>query len=111
MSSSLLNQFAYTYTDKHRSELKKYTDVKKFNSQFNDKIFEEFVAYASTKNVKATKEEIQKSGEYIGVHLKALVARQLWRDQGYFTVISATDKAIQKALSILGNYEKLLSKK
>jgi carboxyl-terminal processing protease len=111
LSSSLLNQFAYTYTDKHRSELKKYTDVKKFNSQFNDKIFEEFVAYASTKNVKATKEEIQKSGEYIGVHLKALVARQLWRDQGYFTVISATDKAIQKALSILGNYEKLLSKK
>jgi carboxyl-terminal processing protease len=111
LSSSLLNQFAYTYTDKHRSELKKYTDVKKFNSQFNDNIFEEFVAYASTKNVKATKEEIQKSGEYIGVHLKALVARQLWRDQGYFTVISATDKAIQKALSILGNYEKLLSKK
>jgi len=111
LSNNMLNQFAYTYTDKHRPDLKKYVDARQFNSRFGDKIFDEFVAYTLSKNVKASKEEIQKSREYIGVHLKALVARQLWRDQGYFTIISATDKSIQKALSILGNYEKLLSKK
>ncbi len=111
LSNNLLNQFSYTYTDKHRLELKKYVDAKQFNKQFNDKIFDEFVSYTLTKNVVAGKGEIDRSREYIGTHLKALVARQLWRDQGYFTVISTTDKTIQKALSVLGNYEKMLSKK
>ena len=111
LSNNLLNQFSYTYTDKHRLELKKYVDAKQFNKQFNDKIFDEFVSYTLTKNVVAGKGEIDRSREYIGTHLKALVARQLWRDQGYFTIISTTDKTIQKALSVLGNYEKMLSKK
>lgn len=111
LSNNLLNQFAYTYTDKHRGELKKYTDAKQFNAQYNAKVFDEFITYALAKNVKATKPEIDKSANYIGTHLKALIARQLWRDQGYFTVISSTDRTIQKALSIFGNYEKMLSKK
>lgn len=109
LSRNLLNQFAYSYTDMHRASLKAYKNPKQFSTQFHTDLMPEFVAYVKGKDVKITPAELSRSGQYINVHLKALVARQLWRDQGYFTVISATDKPIQKALDVLGNYEKLLS--
>ncbi len=109
LSSNLLNQFAYSYTDKHRIELKKYTNAKQFNAQFSEHLFTEFLTYTKTMDIKFTAQEINRSAQYINSHLKALIARQLWRDQGYFTVISSTDKPIQKALNVLGNYEKALT--
>lgn len=111
LSANLVNQFAYFYTDKHRNELKKYTDVKMFNATFHTDLFEEFIMYVQTKNIKSTAADVARSKEYIQIHLKALVARQLWRDLGYFTVISTTDKAIIKGLNALNDYEKLVNKK
>jgi carboxyl-terminal processing protease len=111
LANNLLNQFAYMYTDQHRTELKKYADPRQFNARFTTDLFSEFVGYARSKNIQATPQEINKARTYIGSHLKALVARQLWRDAGYFTVISSTDRSIQKALDIMRDYDKLLSKK
>ena len=92
-------------------ELKKYTDVKMFNATFHTDLCEEFIMYVQTKNIKSTAADVARSKEYIQIHLKALVARQLWRDLGYFTVISTTDKAIIKGLNALNDYEKLVNKK
>lgn len=111
LSENLLNQFTYSYTDHHRTELKKYTGVKDFNSRFNEKIFDEFLDYAQSKGIQGSSGEVKRTENYIGSHLKALIARQLWRDQGYYGVISGTDKTIQKALHILSGYEQYLSKK
>jgi hypothetical protein len=38
-----------------------------------------------------------------------MIARQVWRDEGYFTVLSSEDKMIRKAIETFSsNYDKLL---
>jgi len=111
LSTNLIGQFAYSYTDSHRDQLNKFANSFEFNKNFNTNLTNEFINYAAAKNVIPSKDDLQRSSEYINIHLKALVARQLWRDQGYFTVINTTDRTVQKALNVLGNYEKILSKK
>lgn len=111
LSAGLLNQFAYTYVDGHRKQLKAYPDVQAFNNRFNEDLFTQFAAYAGAKGVKGTDKEMQRSKEFINRQLKALVARQLWRDMGYFTVTNTYDRTVQKALNALNNYDQLLRAK
>ena len=35
--------------------------------------------------------------------IKAGLARQVWRNEGYFEVLNTADNAIKKALEVLGN--------
>ncbi|MFI5222384.1 MAG: S41 family peptidase [Bacteroidia bacterium] len=111
LSNGWLSQFAYAYNDKHRKALKKFKNETEFSKGFSENLVNEFVLYAKTKNLIPEKEEIKRSSEYIGIHLKALVARQIWRDQGYFTVLNSTDKTVKKALQALENYESILNRK
>lgn len=110
-SEGLLNQFAYTYVDNHRKQLKSYAHVDDFNKRFNEDLFAQFVMYAEGKGIKGTPNDLKRSGQFINRQLKALVARQLWRDMGYFTVSNTHDRTLQKALSVLNNYDQLLKAK
>lgn len=108
LSAGLLNQFAYTYVDSHRKALKRYTDVRMFNTQFNDNLFLAFTAYASQKGITGKPKELELAKPYINRQLKALIARQLWRDNGYFTVVNSYDKTVEKALEAIQKYNTLL---
>jgi carboxyl-terminal processing protease len=108
LSAGLLNQFAYTYVDSHRKELKKYTDVSVFNKQFNEDVFTSFVQYALQKGITGKPKELGLAKMYINRQLKALIARQLWRDNGYFTVVNSYDKTVEKALDAIQKYNTLL---
>jgi carboxyl-terminal processing protease len=108
LSAGLLNQFAYTYVDSHRKALKRYTDVRMFNTQFNDNLFLAFTAYASQKGISGKPKELELAKPYINRQLKALIARQLWRDNGYFTVVNSYDKTVEKALEAIQKYNTLL---
>jgi carboxyl-terminal processing protease len=44
-----------------------------------------------------------KEKESIINQVKAAIARQLWRSEGYFETINATDETVKKAISILDN--------
>lgn len=98
MSLSLLNRFAANYLDLHRSELMKYESAKSFNEGFQKNLLNEFVLFASQNNLERREDDIQRSGKYLTQTIKALIARGLWRDNGYFTVMNTSDRVLQKAL-------------
>lgn len=108
LSAGLLNQFSYTYVDSHRKELKKYTNVMMFNTQFKEDLFEQFTQYAAQKGINGKASDLVLARVYINRQLKALVARQLWRDNGYFTVVNSYDKTVEKALESIRKYNTLL---
>ncbi len=109
LSEGLLNQFAYTYVDGHRKELKRYTDVKVFSLGFREDLFSSFTQYAAQKGIKGTPSELATARLYINRQLKALVARQLWRDNGYYMVVNSYDKTVEKALEAIQKYNTLLN--
>jgi carboxyl-terminal processing protease len=110
LSLGLLNQFAYSYVDDHRSELKKYTDIESFYNGFNENLVTDFTRVALAKGIKSTPAEQQHVNAFISRQLKALIARQLWRDNGYYYVTNRFDPAVTKALETFNTYDQYLRK-
>lgn len=101
--TGLIQQFALTYADKQREKLKKYASFENFNSTFKitDVMLEELFAFAEKNKVKRNAKEAQQSKALISLYLKANIARNIWRNDGYYPVVNSNDKAFQKAVEIL----------
>lgn len=112
ISKGLIGKFAYEYLDAHRKEI---TSIKQLNSfvqgyHFSNKVYDDFISFAIKNEVQMpSKEDKARSEKFVKLQLKALVARQIWRDQGFFAVVQTEDKAIAAALNALNNNQALLA--
>jgi carboxyl-terminal processing protease len=106
-SKGLITEFAYSYLDNNRKLFKKYKSFDEYNRSFNidEKIMSEFVAYAEKNGVRSNEKEIKVSSEVITTQLKALIARQVWKNEGFYAVIHRLDKTLAKALDLLEKKE------
>lgn len=110
LEAGLLNQFAFSYVDGNRKALSKFGNPAAFQEKFKLNLVPLFVDFAQSKGIVPSNYAlIKQATPYLEKQLKALVARQLWRDMGYFTVINASDITIQQALKSFTNYNQLLS--
>ncbi|MFM8433011.1 MAG: S41 family peptidase [Bacteroidota bacterium] len=98
----LVSQFAYDYLDKHRSDFSKFKDFDQFNGgfQINASIYSQFVQYARGNGVVA-KDGVDNSQQLICNQLKALIARQLWKNDGFYPIIHLQDATFRQAVSRL----------
>lgn len=110
VSAGLINQFAYDYVDRNRTKLKRFATVMDFKNQFSEDLFTAFVAYCKSKGVSGNFADIRRAQPYISRQLKALIARQIWRDTGYFAITNSYDQTILKAIKVFPNYNQLLRK-
>jgi carboxyl-terminal processing protease len=106
----LANQFAFEYVDNNRDKMKQFKNFSDFNKNFSvtDKMFEDFVKFSERNGVKTDFSGINKSGKLIRLRIKAHVARQLWKNEGYFPIIHSIDNAFQKALEVLNDKKGLV---
>jgi carboxyl-terminal processing protease len=99
--SPVFQNFAFDFLSDKRSTWQTVSD---FNSKFNvsPELLNRFVIYAE-KNFKIRKSEsgLNLSRNLIKQTIKAEIARHLWMEQGYYSIISNYDKEIQKALNHL----------
>jgi len=102
-SRGLINQFAYNYLDKNRSAFEKFKTFDEFNSQFttNDQIFDQFLSFAGKNGVPLDDKGANISGAIIRVQIKALIARQIWKNDGFYPVVHTLDVALRKALNMV----------
>ena len=105
VTGGILSQFAYDYVDKNRKLLATFDDFNEFNSKFfvSDKLYASFVEYAVGRKAENDETGIKRSAEKIMLNLKALIARQLWKSEGYFPVINSEDATMKKAIDILSH--------
>lgn len=103
LSQNLINRFAAQYADKNRVTLKKYTSAADFERMFNEDVVSELIQFASQNGVQPV--QWNKSiALYLNLQVKAVVARQIWRDEGYYRVQATRDPMMQKALLTLQKY-------
>ncbi len=101
LNKGVFNQYVLTYTDKHRAELaSKYPDFATFDKNFvtDNNFINNFVKYGEKSGVKKDDKALAISGNYIRNELKALVARQLFQNDGFFQVVNESNNMYQKAL-------------
>jgi carboxyl-terminal processing protease len=100
-----LNQFAITYSDNERNTLKKYASAIDFKNHFeiNETLFKQFLVYAQKDSIKAaTEKELAASQKTLVQQLKALIARSIWRNEGFYSVMNEGDNSIEAAIRELG---------
>lgn len=101
--NGIIHDFAFAYADKERNELKKFNSADQYNRTFeiSPKIITDFIEYANTKGVKPNQKQFDYSESIIKLQLKALIARNIWSNEGFYTVIEKEDVMIKKALELL----------
>ena len=100
--SNTLNDFVYNYFIRHKEELKKYPSAVAFAQQFQQEeaLWSELVAFAAKDSINlqhvpaADKANAQR-------RIKALIARQPWRTEGFYQVLNISDPTVRKALEVL----------
>lgn len=112
-TQSLLSRFAYNYIDKNRKNLTvRYASAAAFTVSFevDQGMWDRFVAFAQANSkTPFASADIRASEKQVKLMLKAFIARQIWRDEGYYTVLNGEDHMVRKALEALGKgYGELL---
>lgn len=94
-----LYQFAFSYTDKNRTELKKYKDWKSMEKHLDSQnLLSQFVTYAQSKGIKPKPGEIKKSSALMLIRLKAYISRNILGDQGFYPILFKDDPAVMRAV-------------
>ena len=111
MKNNVFYQFALKYLDKRAKIIQdKYHDslnlfIKDF--EFSKKDLEDFVKFADSKEVKQNEEEFKKDRDYIIQRLKAQIARNFWKNEGWYSVLLKTDHQMLKAVTLFGEAKDL----
>ncbi len=103
-AKGLIVQFAYDYLDDHRKEItEKYPDFETYRKDFfigND-AYSKLVEYVVKSGVKKDESGIAYSSFLIRTQLKALIARQIWKNNGFYPVIHELDATLKKAKELM----------
>jgi carboxyl-terminal processing protease len=101
--NGLVNDFAFAYSDRERVKLKGYKTVENYGRSFNitPDIMNEFVIYAEKNGVKRNDHQIRQSENILKTQLKALIARNIWNNEGFYPVLQSQDNVLKKALELL----------
>jgi len=96
---NLIYRFAFEFTDKHRSEqrdIKDFESVKNYLNGFN--LLKEFIAYAQKNGVPANEKQIEQSKLILETQLKAVIARNIIDEDGFYPFILKIDETLKKAI-------------
>ena len=99
----LVNDFAFSYADKERKKLKEFRSPQNFIVSFviTTSVFNEFVSFAKKNKISANAKQIKISEGTLKIQLKALIARNIWNNEGYYPVIQSRDNVLKKAVELM----------
>ena len=96
---NLVYRFAFDFTDKHRSQVRELKDFQSVKNYLNTlDLLNDFVAFAQKSGIAPNKKQIEHSKRIIETQLKAVIARNIIDDEGYYPFIQEIDETLQKAV-------------
>ena len=104
-AKSLVINANLRYVDQNRKQL--HRDYKTFDDyrqrfEVPQSVIDGIMAEAEKQNIKPKDdEELQRTLPYLRLQLKALIARDLWEMNEYFTIMGETNDILQRALQLL----------
>lgn len=115
LKENLFYSFILNYLDTNSKEIKnKYGDnLSKFRKDFSisKELMDSFINYANTKKVEFIKSDFEKDKDYIAARLKAQIARNFWKNDGWYSVLLEGDSQFNKALKLFNESKELANLK
>ena len=100
--SGSLNNFIYEYYIRHQEELRKFPSPSAFYSGFKKEkeFWDELRTYVVKDSISLDKLN-QADRKQVEIRVKALLARLIWRTQGYYYILNQNDPVLKKAMELL----------
>jgi len=100
----LIVQFAYDYLDVHRKDIAaQFPDFESYKKNFfiDNAGYSKFLAFVIKGGVKKDEKGEEYSSVLIRTQLKALIARQIWKNDGFYPIIHDLDLTLKKAEELM----------
>jgi carboxyl-terminal processing protease len=115
LKNNLFYLYILSYLDANDKKIKEKFggSLAKFRDEFTftaDEI-KRFREFAESKGVKYNEEEYKQDHDYISQRLKAQVARNYWKNEGWFSVLLEIDNQILQAVNLFDEAEDLANLK
>lgn len=100
---SYIPQFVYAFYSSNQDLFMPYQDIDYFNNNFmvSEIMFDEFLEYAANEGLEIQEEKIKVLNSKINTVVKAHLARQLWKNEGYFPLINTIDNTFNEAYDLI----------
>ncbi|KAA6347020.1 Carboxy-terminal processing protease CtpB [termite gut metagenome] len=106
LNKGLILQYAFQYTDKNREILNHYTDEASLLNYLNtQRVIDQFVKYAQSKNVKPRNILIQRSYNLLERSIYGNIIYNVLGKETYIAYVNKSDENVKKALEILNANE------
>jgi len=95
-----LPQFVYRYVESHQNDFEMSMEELE-NYEVTNEVLEEFVEYTITQGIDRNEADMSLVKESIRLLLKARIARQLFKEKGYYKIMNQNDPVVQAALNAM----------
>ena len=101
--NGLITRFGFQYADENRELLNEYKDSMSFIEGFkvSDEILEQFISFAESNDVPRNNEELKTSKNVIKDRLKAYIARNIWKNDAFYSVLLEDDKVFHATMDFI----------
>ncbi len=111
LRQNIFYQFTLLFLESKENKIKQEygNDLNKFKSEFGltEPDIKNFTKFAESKEVKFNKKDFEEDKDYILTRLKAQIARNFWKNEGWFTMMASVDNQLQKALTLFDEAKQL----
>lgn len=115
LKENLFYSFVLNYLDSNTKNIKsRFGDnLNKFRKEFviSDELLNSFIKYAGTKKIEFIKSDFEKDKDYILARLKAQIARNFWKNDGWYSVLLEGDSQFNRALKLFSEAKDLANLK
>ncbi len=101
LARSYVPGFVYQHFSKKQTEYLEQTDLNSYlaNFQIDGNIINEFWNYLKTEKVEIKTEEVEQNIGELKNQIKAYIARQLFKNRGFYETLKGEDEVLQRAIS------------
>jgi carboxyl-terminal processing protease len=106
--SNSIQEYTFDYSEKNREALEKMGGdefIQKF--VVTDEMLNALVQTGIQNKVKADYKDLAKNKFAFQTHVKALIARKIWKNGGYYQVMNETNEILQEALKLFDRIPEL----
>ncbi len=97
-------QFCFEYTDTHRNLLSKFKTAQEISVYLDkEEILSQFVSFAASHGLPKDQQGLKISGNIINYQLKALIARNILDNEGFYPIIQEIDKTLIEGIRLIKN--------
>lgn len=104
LRNNLFYQFVLSYLDNNSVNIsKKYGEnLLLFKSEFDisEEILQEFISMAKSKGVEFKQDSYKIDKPYIKTRLKAQIARNFWKNEGWYSILLESDNQMLRAITL-----------